>query len=78
MKRKETTEEINKKLKWHFKAEKVHDFAWAADPFLFMNKLNLIMELYFIFYIKTIHLNENWKLYNHMLLNVLSYEQKLW
>ncbi len=21
-----------KKLEWHFKAEKVHDFAWAADP----------------------------------------------
>lgn len=21
-----------KKLNWHFKAEKVHDFAWAADP----------------------------------------------
>src|SRR5210317_2274631 len=21
-----------KKLTWHFKADKVHDFAWAADP----------------------------------------------
>ena len=28
------------KLKWHFKAEKVHDFAWAGDPFFIHEKTN--------------------------------------
>jgi hypothetical protein len=28
----EEPEKRDKKLEWHFKAEKVHDFVWAADP----------------------------------------------
>lgn len=27
-----STKKQNEKLKWHFKAPNVHDFAWAADP----------------------------------------------
>ncbi|AZQ43164.1 M1 family metallopeptidase [Nonlabens ponticola] len=52
----------NGKLTWHFKAPKVHDFAWAADP-------NYVHDIYkgangvdlHFFYLNKDNLKENWK-----------------
>ncbi|GGH08081.1 M1 family metallopeptidase [Sphingobacterium alkalisoli] len=30
--KKPTVKPINNKVQWHYKAENIHDFAWAADP----------------------------------------------
>jgi hypothetical protein len=53
---------INNKLKWHFKAENVHDFAWAADPFFIHEKTNLDNGTILHFLHKDDSLNNNWKL----------------
>ena len=50
------------KLKWHFKAEKVHDFAWAGDPFFIHEKTNLDNGTVLNFLHKDDSLNNNWKL----------------
>ncbi len=50
------------KLKWHFKAEKVHDFAWAGDPFYIHEKTNLDNGTVLHFLHKDDSLNNNWKL----------------
>ena len=50
------------KLKWHFKAEKVHDFAWAGDPFFIHEKTNLDNGTVLHFLHKDDSLNNNWKL----------------
>lgn len=49
------------KLSWDFKAENVHDFAWAADPEFIHDttKLNNGTILHFLH--KNDSLNENWK-----------------
>lgn len=49
------------RLTWHFIAEKVHDFAWAADPDFVHDivKLNETTDLHFIYQGDT--LVENWK-----------------
>ena len=50
------------KLKWHFKAENVHDFAWAGDPFFIHEKTNLDNGTVLHFLHKDDSLNNNWKL----------------
>ena len=50
------------KLKWHFKAKKVHDFAWAGDPFFIHEKTNLDNGTVLHFLHKDDSLNNNWKL----------------
>ena len=50
------------KLKWHFKAEKVHDFAWAGDPSFIHEKTNLDNGTVLHFLHKDDSLNNNWKL----------------
>ena len=49
------------KLKWHFKAENVHDFAWAADPFFIHEQTSLDNGTIIHFLHKNDSLNENWK-----------------
>ena len=49
------------KLKWHFKAENVHDFAWAADPFFIHEQTCLDNGTIIHFLHKNDSLNENWK-----------------
>ena len=50
------------KLKWHFKAENVHDFAWAGDPFFLHESLKLNNGTIMHFLHKDDSLNNNWKL----------------
>ena len=50
------------KLKWHFKAENVHDFAWAGDPFFLHESLKLNNGTILHFLHKDDSLNNNWKL----------------
>jgi hypothetical protein len=52
----------NNKLKWHFKAENVHDFAWAGDPFFIHEKTSLSNGTILHFLHKDDSLNNNWKL----------------
>jgi len=51
------------KKSWHFKAETVHDFAWAADPDFKHTTatLNNGTVLHFIYQTDTISLEKNWK-----------------
>lgn len=49
------------KLKWHFKAENVHDFAWAADPFFIHEQTSLENGTILHFLHKNDSLNDNWK-----------------
>ena len=49
------------KLKWHFKAENVHDFAWAADPFFIHEQTSLDNGTVIHFLHKNDSLNNNWK-----------------
>ena len=55
---KELTE---KNITWHFKAEKVHDFAWAADPNFIhdTSQLNNGMVIHYLHLDDS--LNENWQ-----------------
>ena len=50
------------KLKWHFKAENVHDFAWAGDPFFLHESLKLNNGTIMHFLHKDDSLNNNWNL----------------
>ena len=50
------------KLKWHFKAENVHDFAWAGDPFFLHESLKLNNGTILHFLHKDDSLNNNWNL----------------
>ena len=51
------------KLTWHFKAPKVHDFAWAADPDYIHDKLKgeNDVELHFFYKNDKPEVIENWK-----------------
>ena len=51
-----------KKLTWHFKAPKVHDFTWAADPEYIHDKVKgpNNVDLHF-FYKDNDEIKENWK-----------------
>jgi len=50
----------DKNINWHFKAEKVHDFAWAADPNFIhdTSQLNNGMVIHYLHLDDS--LNENW------------------
>lgn len=49
------------KLTWHFKAENVHDFAWAADPDYKHTTAKVNDELTLHFFYQTDTLAENWE-----------------
>ncbi len=63
-----------KKIQWHFKAENVHDFAWAADP----NYVHDIVpfeggkELHFFYKNENKYL-ENWKKLQPLALQLMQY-----
>ncbi len=66
-----------KKIQWHFKAENVHDFAWAADPnythdILIFNKDK---ELHF-FYKNEKKYQENWKKLQPAVLQLMEYYER--
>jgi hypothetical protein len=48
------------KIKWNFKANNVHDFAWAADPFFLHDTTALDNGTILHFLHKNDSLNENW------------------
>lgn len=54
---------INNKLEWHFKADSIHDFAWAADPKFVVDsaKTNTGVTIYTLHYPKTETSAKNWK-----------------
>lgn len=60
-KKTEIDSKINGKLKWHFRAENVHDFAWAADPYFIHEKTFLNNGTIIHFLHKNDSLNNNWK-----------------
>lgn len=56
------TTPTTEKLTWHFRAENVHDFAWAADPEFVHDKFKLQNGtwIHLLYNPKTAHI-ENWK-----------------
>ena len=50
-----------KRLTWHFKAENVHDFGWAADPDYMHDIIKVDDELQLHFFYQTDTLAEQWK-----------------
>lgn len=74
------TEKVNKpkgdKLTWHFKAPKVHDFAWAADPDFNHDKLQVPNgPMLHFFYKKTLDADflENWKSFQTKTLELMQF-----
>ncbi len=67
----------SKKLNWHFVAENVHDFAWAADPEYIHDILPLDgnKNLHF-FYKNDPKIKENWKKLQPLTKDLLSYYEK--
>ncbi len=53
----------NGKVKWHFKAENIHDFVWAADPKYQVDsaKTNTGTTIYTLFNPKDEKMQKNWK-----------------
>lgn len=52
-----------KRATWHFKAENVHDFAWAADPdYVHFSKQVVRGPLLHFFYDKKVQNPENWQI----------------
>ena len=49
------------KLKWHFKAQNVHDFGWAADPDYQHDIVTVDEDLQLHFFYQTDTLAEQWK-----------------
>jgi len=58
----ESINTTDKKLTWHFKAPKIHDFTWAADPDYIHDKVQVPdgPMLHFLYKDKP-ETNENWK-----------------
>jgi len=73
----EVTLKKGKKLEWHFKAENVHDFAWAADP----NYLHDILpfgdnkKIHF-FYKNEKKYQENWKKLQPVTFQLMDFYEK--
>lgn len=65
------------KLEWHFKAPKVHDFTWAADPEYVHDVLKgeNDVELHF-FYKDNPEIKENWKKLQPLTADLLAYFNK--
>lgn len=65
------------KLEWHFKAPKVHDFTWAADPEYVHDviKGENDVDLHF-FYKDNPEIKENWKKLQPMTADLLAYFNK--
>lgn len=65
------------KLEWHFKAPKVHDFTWAADPDYVHDILKgeNDVDLHF-FYKDNPEIKENWKKLQPMTADLLAYFNK--
>lgn len=54
---------VNNKVEWHYKAENIHDFAWAADPKFVVDsaKSNGGVNVYTVYLPKDKLSTENWK-----------------
>ncbi|GHE36762.1 M1 family metallopeptidase [Sphingobacterium griseoflavum] len=54
---------VNGKATWHFKAENIHDFAWAADPNFVVDsaRSNGGVTVYTVFLPTNKEVKENWK-----------------
>lgn len=68
------TTKKTKKLNWHFKAEKVHDFAWAADPNYIHDTLKFgnNQKLHFFYKNEKKYL-DNWKKLQPIAMQLMSY-----
>jgi len=66
-----------KKIEWHFKADKVHDFAWAADPNYIHDILNFgtNQKLHFFYKNEEKYL-KNWKQLQPLVLQLMDYYSK--
>ena len=63
-----------KKLTWHFKAPKVHDFTWAADPDYIHDKVTAENDVTLHFFYKdNPKLKENWKILQTKTAEILSF-----
>lgn len=51
---------LGNKIKWNFKAQNVHDFAWAADPFFLHDTTTINNGTVLHFLHKNDSLNDNW------------------
>src|SRR5690606_34185671 len=53
----------NKKATWHYKAENIHDFAWAADPKFVVDsaKTEDNVTIYGVYIPKDEQVKDNWK-----------------
>ena len=72
-KKTEIDSKLNGKLKWHFRAENVHDFAWAADPYFIHEKTSLNNGTIIHFLHKNDSLNNNWKKLQPYAVNCFEY-----
>jgi hypothetical protein len=54
-------ENVGEETTWHFKAEKVHDFGWAADPDYVHDQIEVDNELVLHFFYQADTLAEQWK-----------------
>lgn len=68
------TIESEKWVTWHFIAENVHDYAWAADPDYVIDEYKVDKNLKLIFaYKKSLKTVENWRKLQPIMANAINY-----